>query len=122
MKRVLLLSFFLGLMAVSQQSQAQIQIFNTKFKVTILDELGNLVPDAEVTLYATLDDYKAEKNPVQKTMLTDSKGKVTFKKLDKKQYYVIVRKGDRDNSGGGELVNNLEKGKVNKANVIIKEF
>ena len=122
MKRVLLLSFFLGLMAVSQQSQAQIQIFNTKFKVTVLDELGNLVPDAEVTLYATLDDYKAEKNPVQKTMLTDSKGKVTFKKLDKKQYYVIVRKGDRDNSGGGELVNNLEKGKVNKANVIIKEF
>ena len=75
MKRVLLLSFFLGLMAVSQQSQAQIQIFNTKFKVTVLDELGNLVPDAEVTLYATLDDYKAEKNPVQKTMLTDSKGK-----------------------------------------------
>ena len=122
MKRVLLLSFFLGLMAVSQQSQTQIQIFNTKFKVTVLDELGNLVPDAEVTLYATLDDYKAEKNPVQKTMLTDSKGKVTFKKLDKKQYYVIVRKGDRDNSGGGELVNNLEKGKVNKANVIIKEF
>lgn len=119
MKRVLLFSFFFCFMAVAQQSQAQIQIFNTKLKITVVDELGNLVGDAQVTLFATLEDYKAEKNPVQKMQLTDGKGKVTFKKLDKSQYYVIVRKGDKTNAGGGEMVNNLEKGKVNKANVVI---
>ncbi len=122
MKRILILSFFLCFAAFNRQANAQIQIFNTKLKVTVLDELGNLVRDAEVTLYATLDDYNAEKNPVQKTMLTDAKGKVTFKKLDAAAYYVIVRKGDRNNSGRGELISDLEKGKLNKANVVISEF
>ena len=120
MKRLILLSFFFCFTALKQEANAQ--IFNTKLKITVLDELGNFVPDAEVTLYASLEDYKAETNPVQKTLLTDSKGKITFKKLENSQYYVIVRKGDKDNSGGGELIGNLEKGKVNKANVVISEF
>ena len=122
MKRIFLLTLLLSGFALSHQASAQIQIFNTKLKVTVLDELGNLVKDAKVTLYANLEDYKAEQNPVQKTMVTDSKGKVTFKKLDAVQYYVIVRKGDKDNAGGGELISSLEKGKLNKANVVITEF
>lgn len=120
MKRILLFSILFSFFAMSPKAEAQ--IFNTKLKITVLDELGNFVKDAEVTLYATLEDYKAEKNPVQKMLLSDSKGKVTFKKLEKSQYYVVIRKGDRDNSGGGEMVNNLESGKVNKANVVITEF
>ena len=60
-------------------------------------------------------------NPVQKLKLTNVKGQVTFKKLEPRSYYVLVRKGDMSNAGGGEIVNDLVKGKVNKANVVISD-
>tara|TARA_R110000796_G_scaffold185330_2_gene301941 strand:+ start:40018 stop:40386 length:369 start_codon:yes stop_codon:yes gene_type:complete len=97
------------------------QIFNTKLKLTILDELGNVVEGAKVTIYKTQADYNAEKNAVQDAQLTNNKGQVTFKKLDAISYYVLVRKGDMDNSGGGEMVSKLEKKKLNKANIVISD-
>ncbi|WP_323757403.1 carboxypeptidase regulatory-like domain-containing protein [Roseivirga sp.] len=97
------------------------QIFNTKLKITILDELGNIVEGAKVTIYKSEADYNAEINAVQEAQLTNNKGQVTFKKLDAIPYYVIARKGDMDNSGGGEVVSKLEKKKLNKANVVISD-
>ncbi|OEK05493.1 hypothetical protein BFP71_07850 [Roseivirga misakiensis] len=96
-------------------------MLSTKLKITVVDELGNVVPDAKVILFANEADYNKEVNPVQPFKLTDSKGRVTFKKLDTKSYYIIVRKGDKDNSGGGEVVSKLVKGKVNKANIVISD-
>ncbi|KYG85869.1 hypothetical protein AWW67_00870 [Roseivirga seohaensis] len=97
------------------------QIFNTKLKITVLDELGNIVEGAKVTIYKTQADYNAEKNAVQPAQLTNNKGQVTFKKLDAIPYYVLVRKGDMDNAGGGEIVSKLEKNKLNKANIVISD-
>lgn len=118
MKRLILLTL-VTIMALANVSEAQ--ILSTKLKITVVDELGNVVPDAKVTLYGSEADYNKEVNPVQPFKLTDSKGRVTFKKLTPKSYYVIIRKGDKDNSGGGEIINDLEKGKVNKANVVISD-
>jgi len=120
MKRLILLSL-IALSTLSFSNEAEAQIFNTKLKITVVDELGNIVPDAKVTLYGSEADYNKEVNAVQPFQLTDSKGRVTFKKLDAKSYYVIVRKGDKDNAGGGELVSDLKKGKINKANVVISD-
>ncbi len=118
MKRLFLL-IFISFTGLAFTNEAKAQILSTKLKITVVDELGNLVKDAKVTLYATEADYIKEKNPVQPYKLTDSKGRVTFKKLAPKSYYVIIRKGDKSNSGGGEVINDLVKGKVNKANVVI---
>jgi hypothetical protein len=52
--------------------------------------------------------------------VTDKKGVVKFKKLEAKSFYVIARKDDLDNSGGGEQIGQLEEGKFNKATVIIQ--
>lgn len=97
------------------------QILNTKLKITVLNELGNVVEGAKVTIYKTKADYNAEKNAVQEAQLSNNKGQVTFKKLDAIPYYVLVRKGDMDNAGGGEIVSKLEKKKLNKANIVISD-
>lgn len=115
---VLLLTLVMGM--ISEQS-AEAQILSTKLKITVIDKLGNVVEDAKVTLFKNKADYAKEVNAVQKFKLTNSKGVVTFKKLDAIPYYVLVRKGDLSNAGGGEIVSKLQAGKVNKANVVITD-
>jgi hypothetical protein len=46
---------------------------------------------------------------------------VTFKDLDAKSYYILARKGDRSNYGGGEMTDVIAKNKLNKLNVVISE-
>ena len=100
---------------------AEEQIFNTKLKITVLNELGNVVEGAKVTIYKNEADYNAEKNAVQPAQLSNNKGQVTFKKMDPVSYYVLVTKGDLDNIGGGEIIGKLEKNKLNKANIVITD-
>lgn len=120
MNRLILLSCLtMALLFTPETSEAQ--ILSTKLKITVVDELGNFVKDAKVTLYSTQEDYNKETNPVQPYKLTDGKGRVTFKKLKAQSYYVIIRKGDKNNAGGGEVITDLEKGKLNKANVVISD-
>ncbi len=121
MKRTL---FILTLILTSfffQTQESEAQIFNTKLRITVLDDLGNVVPEAEVTLYANQDDYNNEVNPIQETMMTDDKGRVTFRKLELTTFYVIVRKGDMTNAGGGEVIRDIEENKLNKVNVVISD-
>lgn len=121
MKRTL---FILTLILTSfffQTQESEAQIFNTKLRITVLDDLGNIVPEAEVTLYANQDDYNNEVNPIQETMMTDDKGRVTFRKLELTTFYVIVRKGDMTNAGGGEVIRDIEENKLNKVNVVISD-
>ena len=40
-------------------NEADAQIFNTKLRITVIDKLGNAVPDAEVTLYANEADLES---------------------------------------------------------------
>ena len=120
MKRLFLTAMVFAL-ALSVQNAANAQVFSTKLKITVLDPLGNRVADAKVTLYKNEADYRSETNPVQKFKLSDSKGNVVFKKLDAIPYYVIVRKGEFDNSSGGEIISKLEPRKVNKVNIVISD-
>jgi uncharacterized protein (DUF2141 family) len=97
----------------------QAQLFNTSLTLTVRDDLGNTVSGAEVQLFETEEDYLKEKNVVF-SEVSDSKGVVKFKKLKPISYFVIVRKDDKDNGGGGERIGALEEGKFNKATVVIQ--
>lgn len=121
MNRHLFLSFSMLMACCFSPKTSDAQIFSTKLRVTVVDELGNVVKGAKVTLYATQADYNKEVNPIQSFKLTDAKGRVTFKKLKRRAYYVIVRKEDKDNSGGGEIISGLKKGRLNKATVVISD-
>ena len=95
------------------------QIFKTSLKITVRDELGNTVDSASVKLFERKEDYTKEVN-VAFEGLTDAKGVVKFKDLKPISYFIIVRKKDKNNYGGGEEVGVLEKGKFNKTTVIIQ--
>lgn len=100
-------------------TESNAQLFPTNLKVTVIDGLGNFTKDAEVTIYQSKKDYENSVNAVQKNF-TDKKGRVKFKKLDVKAYYIDVRKGDMNNDGEGVLTETLSKGKSNRINVVIE--
>ena len=120
MRKIILSTFILVLLAGFQQT-SQAQIFKTKLRVTVVDKLGNVVEDAKVILYKSKQDFDKEQNEVQPYQLTDRKGRVTFKNLQAIEYFVLVRKGDLDNFGGGVKISALSEGKVNKSNIVITD-
>ena len=95
------------------------QIIKTSLGVTVRDEVGNIVVGATVQLFEKEEDYTAEKN-VAVEGVTDDKGYIRFKELKNISYFVIVRKDDKDNSGGGERTGKLEEKKINKVTIVIQ--
>ncbi len=95
------------------------QLIKTQLTVTVRNELGNIEEGATVQLFETEEEYKTEKS-VAADGITDKKGIVKFKELKAISYYMIVRKDDKDNSGGGEQTGKLEANRINKVTVIIQ--
>mgnify|MGYP002777954061 CR=1 FL=1 len=95
------------------------QLIKTSLNVTVRDETGNTVAGASVFLYEKQEDYEKEVNPVA-LGTTDAKGYVKIKDLKNIPYFVIVRKDDKDNSGGGEKTEKLEAKKINKITIVIQ--
>jgi len=106
----------LGLMAFAPVNA---RLFKTSLTLTVRDDVGNTVAKAVVKLFEKEEDYLKEMNPVAEGD-TDEKGVVKFKDLKAIPYYVLVRKDDKDNAGGGEQIGKLEEGKFNKATVVIQ--
>lgn len=110
--RISVVSFFmLALMSFG--------LIKTQLVVTVRNELGNIEEGVKVQLYETEDDYKAEKNAAAEGY-TDNKGVVKFKELKPTVYFLLARKDDKDNFGGGEQTGKLEENKINKVTVIIQ--
>lgn len=121
MKRLLPVLLIILMSSVLVEQKAEAQILSTKLKITVVDNLGNVVQDAKVRIFRNEADYNKEANDLQKFKLTNAKGQVTFKKLEEASYYILVRKGDLDNTNGGSIVDTLKKGKVNKVNIVITD-
>lgn len=100
-------------------SASGFQMIKTTLVVTVRDELGNTVEGAKVQLFEKEEDYTAEKN-VAAEGVTDKKGVLKLKDLKALPYYVIVRKDDKDNAGGGEQTGKLEAKKINKVTIVIQ--
>jgi hypothetical protein len=116
MKPILFIALFLSAGIVPEASP--LQIFKTSLTLTVRDELGNTVEGADVKLFEKKDDYTKEQNQVE-VGKTDKKGIVHFKKLKPIAYFILVRKGDKDNTSGGQETK-LEDGKFNKVTIIIQ--
>jgi hypothetical protein len=95
------------------------QLIKTTLHITVRDELGNIAEDASVQLFETEDDYLKEENVVAEG-ISDKNGIVKLKDLKPIAYYVIVRKDDKDNSGGGERTAELEPKRINKVTIVIQ--
>jgi hypothetical protein len=95
------------------------QIIKTQLSITVRNELGNTEEGVTVQLFETEQDYKDEKN-IAAEGKTDAKGVVKLKDLKAISYYVIARKDDKDNSGGGEQTGRLEEKRINKVTIVIQ--
>ena len=102
MKRIYGIVVFLMLTSITIASG---QIFKTSLTLTVRDELGNTVEGASIKLFEKESDYNKETNAVAEGT-TDPKGVAKFKALRPIAYFVLVRKGDKDNAGGGERIGN----------------
>ncbi|MBN8575465.1 MAG: hypothetical protein KF775_02760 [Cyclobacteriaceae bacterium] len=114
----LFLTLFVAILVVAG-TPAHAQLLNTSLTITVRDETGNTVAGAEVKLFKSEQDYQKEQNVVAEGT-SDAKGLVKLKKMEARSYYVIVRKDDKDNSGGGEIISKLEDGKFNKVTIVIQ--
>ena len=97
----LALALFLSLPLFSLTSRHQ--VISTGMRITVLSRLGNPV-----------------ENAIAGPAFTDAKGRVTFKNLGEKQYFVQAIKGDANNYGDAEQTGKLLKGKLNKFNIVIQ--
>jgi hypothetical protein len=95
------------------------QIIKTSLNITVRDEVGNTVEGATVQLFEKEEDYTSEKN-IALEGVTDNKGYLKLKELKPISYFVIVRKGDKDNAGGGERTGKLEEKRINKVTIVIQ--
>ena len=115
MKRTLLSLVAIGFLMMT----LQFQIIKTQMHVTIRNELGNTEDGVTVQLYETEDDYKNEKNVVAESV-TDEKGVAKFKEIKAISYFVLAKKGDKNNFGGGEQTGQLEAKRINKVTIVIE--
>lgn len=117
-------SFFLSLFSLlllgALAFTSPAQILKTSLRITILNELGNPVEDAKVTLYPSEEDYRQETNPVMPTETTDRKGRVKFSGLEPTVYFVDATKEDMSNAAAGVQTDTLREGRINKVNIIIE--
>lgn len=109
----------ISLVSIFMLTLMSFQMFKTQLVVTVRNDLGNIEEGVKVQLYETEDDYKAEKN-VAFEGYTDKKGVVKFKELKPTIYFLLARKDDKDNFGGGEQTGKLEESRINKVTVIIQ--
>jgi hypothetical protein len=90
----------------------------TSLHVTVRDETGNLVPGANIKLYANREDWEKEVGHFAEGV-TDAKGIYKFQEVNQLSIFLLIKKDDKDNTGGGEQTT-LEKSKINKVTVVIQ--
>lgn len=95
------------------------QVIKTNLRVTVVDDLGNFVEGAQVTLYANEDDYRNNTKPVA-SCTTDKKGRALLQDLDPISYFVEAHKGEQNNNGAGVKTEALLPKKLNKINTVIQ--
>jgi hypothetical protein len=119
MKKYLWINSFLVFILLSSFA-IESQRSQTILRITVRDDLGNLVQNAMVTLYASEDDYRNMENPVAESGYTNQKGIVIFRDLQPVPYFVDVQKDDLSNEGAGVRVKRLDRGKSNRVTIIIQ--
>jgi len=120
MRNRFFLTGFLLVASLILSSFIYFQLFPTKLRVEVRNTLGNIEEKAKVAVYSSAQDYRAEENAVAGPEFTDKKGRLTFKDLEPKVYFIHAEKGDKNNDGKGVQTDTLQAGKKNEITIIIE--
>lgn len=107
------------LIVILGTASVPIQDSKIKLLVSVIDNRGNNVEGATISIYSSSADYQNSENRLVKGK-TDKKGKFQFKGLESRSYFIDVRKDNLKNDGQGVQTGLLSEGKLNKVIVIIK--
>ena len=107
-------------LVLSSHSMVSDQVIRTALRITVLDNLGSKVTGASVILYNNEEDYRNSEHPVLEAQITDNKGRVTFRGLEEKVYFVDVQMGDLNNVGLAVQTDTLQPNLINKVNIVIE--
>lgn len=103
--------FLLTLILLSCNKEDKV---STVLQITVVDTLGNAVPNAEVWLYRYRDFWSEHTKSIAGPLYTDSKGVISIPNLDNVIYYFWVHK---DHAHNDFTVYNTEKAlKTNNIN------
>ena len=111
----------ISLLSIFALALMNFQLIKTQLVVTVRNELGNTEEGVKVQLYETEEDYKAEKNAAFEGV-TDKKGVVRFKELKPASYFLLARKDDKDNFGGGEQTGKLNENEISAIKTVIQKL
>lgn len=117
--RAVTITFLFVMIFLGTTVDSSAQLLSTKLNITVVDELGNPVEDATVSIYKTKDDYMQSQDTLM-SATTDKKGLVKFKDLEPVSYFVDARTAEKNNDGKGAKIAPLEEGRVNKVNIVIE--
>lgn len=121
MKRLILLTIMVAACTLTAFTSVNSRgIFGTGLRITVIDELGNPVEGAVVRLFESDEDYKASENDVDEAQVSDDKGRVTFKELESRVYFIDARKDKMNNNGAGVQTDKLKEKRLNKVNIVIE--
>ncbi|MEP1033573.1 carboxypeptidase-like regulatory domain-containing protein [Ekhidna sp.] len=109
----------LSLIFLLSTASAPIQVLKTKLHVTVVDDLGNPVEGASITIFSSAKDYENNSNKLIEGK-SNKKGIYKFKGLETKPYFLDVRKDKLKNDGEGVQTGSLAKGKINKVIVVLR--
>lgn len=112
--------FMIGLLAVCLSASLLVARFpagNSSLVVKVNNENDEPVEGASVVLFSSMDDLKANRNPIQSPKSSDAAGKAKFDLLESKVYYVLAQKNQRTN--GGDPTDALAPAKATQMLVVI---
>ena len=106
--------------SVPEADSRPLQLLTTALRITVRDNLGNVVDSAEVQIFRTKEEYEQETNPVGGVQYTDKKGRIRYTGIEPQAYYINVEKGDMNNYGAGTMTEELTAKRSNNLTIIIE--
>ncbi|MFN6944699.1 MAG: carboxypeptidase-like regulatory domain-containing protein [Cytophagaceae bacterium] len=95
------------------------QVVPVSLRVTVRDEVGNIVQGAKVTIYQSEEDYSQNQNQVGDAQTTDRRGNAIFRNLETIPYYVRAEKGEMNNEERGIKTDTLNRARQNQVTIIV---
>ncbi len=112
--------FYLFIICIAGICSCKNDEMQTSLVITTLDDSDNAVAGADVDLYYSVEDWRAETDPVFQTMQSDQDGRVSFMIIDTGVYYIDVQKGITNNWEDG-VVKQVIEGFQNTTRIFVNE-
>ena len=117
-KLLFILSLFIVVSIFSSCEKTELE--PTTLELTVIDQVGNPISGAIVSLYANATDFQKDQNPVKDLLVSDSNGKVKISGLNSQIYFWYAESDCKNNfNSGNTSTSALVANQTTKFNVVL---